>query len=288
MFAFVPAQSRSCFVNVFDVVIMLYLFRLNYSQVSATLSASVARTLIESRSVGCSLTMVSRDMWLPTHWVRVAQATLRGSFNDARVLTAMRGEHDYATILSFAGSASVWNADFFLQGWYSDVANLIELLDDDATTMALQSTAAMAAEDPLTIALFPKPVVMAESVESVGEAGSTSTISSKQSLLNLSMTTGMRSLDGAYAETNYPIEARCNLDCEFCGGVFAHMPRPRRGPSPVSTLIRGSMANFIVNALQSERAWESWRHTHRVRGLYPITENRRLVLAYEGFFCNRG
>ena len=275
-------------MNVFDFVIMLYLFRLNYSQVSATLSASAVRALIESRSVGSSLTMVSRDMWLPTHWVRVAQATLQGSFNDARVLTAMYGERDYATNHSSAGSASVWNADFFLQGWHSDVANLTELLDDDDTTMALQSTAAMAAEDPLTIALFPKPVVMAESVESVGEAGSTSTNSSKQSLLNLSMTTGMRSFDWAYAETSYPIEARCNSDCEFCGGVFAHMPRPRRGPSPVSTLVRGSNANFIVNALQSDSAWESWRQTHRYRGLYPITVNRRLVLAYEGFFCNRG
>jgi len=168
-------------------------------------------------------------MFLPTHFVRVAQATLQGSFNDARVLTAMQAERGYATTLSSPGSASVWNADFLIRwlelhhGWHSDVADLTELPDDDDTTMALQSTAAMAAEDPHTIALFPKPVVMAESVESVGEAGSTITISSNQSLLNLSMTTGMRSLGGAYAETRYPIESRCRWDCEFCGGVFAHM-----------------------------------------------------------------
>jgi len=220
----------------------------------------------------------------------VAQATLEGSFNDSRALTAMQGERDYASIGASVGSAPVRNGNaafwiLLLYGWYNDVADLTELPDDDDTTMALQSTAAMAAEDPHTIALFPKPVVMAESVESVGVAGSTSSISSKQSLLNLSITTGMRSLDGDYFETRYPIEARCNSDCEFCGGVFAHMPRPRRGPSPVSTLVRGSMANFIVNALQSERAWESWRQTHWSRGLYAITENRRLVLAYEGFFA---
>jgi len=218
----------------------------------------------------------------------VAQATLQGSFNDARVLTAMLGDRDYTPTLSSAGSVSVWKGFAYirlLQGWHSDVADLTELPDDDDTTMAFQSTAAMAAEDPHTIPLFPKSVVMAQSVESIGEAGSTSSISSKQSLLNLSMTTGMRSLDGAYAETRYPIEARCNSDCEFCGGVLAHMSRPRRNASPTSTFVRGFMANFIVHALNSERAWESWRQTHRTRGLYAITANRRLVLAYEGFFA---
>ena len=233
--------------------------------------------------------MVPRNMSLPTHFVRVAQATLHGSFNDARVLTAMQAERGHATTLSSPGPGSVWNADVLIRwlklhhGWHSDVADLTELPDDDDTMMALQSTAAMAAEDPHTIALFPKPAVMTEAVES---GSTTITISSKQSLLNLSMTTGMRSLGGAHAETRYPIEARCRSDCEFCGGVFARMPRPRRGPSPASTFVMGSMANFIVNALQSDRAWESWRQT-RARGLYAVAENRRLLLAYEGVFCKR-
>jgi len=222
----------------------------------------------------------------------VAQATLEGSFNDSRALTAMQGERDCASMFASVGSVPVRNRNaafwiLLLYGWYNDVADLTEFPDDDDTTMALQSTAAMAAEDPHTIALFPKPVVMAESVESVGVAGSTSSSSSKQSLLNLSITTGMRSLDGDYAETRYPIESRCNSDCEFCGGVFAHIPRQLRVPFPVSTRDRDftANANFIVNSLQSERAWESWRQTHWSRGLYAISENRRLVLAYEGFLA---
>jgi len=234
-------------------------------------------------------------MSLPTHFVRVAQATLQGSFNDTRVLTAMQVERGYATSLSSPGPVSVWNADVLIRwlelhhGWPSDVADLTELSDDDDTIMALQSTAAMAAEDPHTIALFPQPVVMAEAVESVGVAGSTAiTISSNQSLLNLSMTTGMRSLGGADAETRYLIEARCRSDCEFCGGVFARMPRPRRGPSPASTLVMGSMASLIVNALQSERALESWRQTRpRSSRDLAVSEDRRLLLAYEGNFCKR-